>query len=90
MGAPPAPTSSSCVSEVAGRAGRRQRYGAPANWICQKRPAVNVVPLLAKLQPLTRPMTDDSICCVATASGALAGDADRGQVAPTGNLKLSD
>lgn len=36
-----------CV-RVAQRAGRRQRYGARSNWICQKRPPVNVVPLLGK------------------------------------------
>lgn len=33
---------------VAWRAGWRQRYGARSNWICQKRPPVNVVPLLGK------------------------------------------
>lgn len=36
-----------CV-RVAWRAGWRQRYGARSNWICQKRPPVNVVPLLGK------------------------------------------
>lgn len=36
-----------CV-RVARRAGWRQRYGARSNWICQKRPLVNVVPLLGK------------------------------------------